>query len=98
MNIGKVIGTVVSSQKDPKFSGLKLLLVQPYQAKTGGLATGGSAVVAVDCVGSGQGEWVMYTQGSSARQTECTKNVPTDAVIVGIVDTLEIEGKKVERP
>lgn len=98
MNIGKVIGTVVSSQKVPKFQGLKLLMVQPYVNHGGKLEAEGPCVVSVDCVGAGIGELVMYTQGSSARMTDCTKDVPADAVIVGIVDNIEIEGHSVKRP
>jgi len=97
MNIGKVIGTVVASQKIPKFHGLKLLLVQPQVSRSGKLEAEGGAVVAVDCVGAGNDELVMYTQGSSARMTECTKDVAADAVIVGIIDSIEIDGKTVKR-
>lgn len=98
MFLAKVIGNVVSTQKDPRFSGMKLLLIQPYINKEGVLVTSGSSVVAVDSVGAGTGECVLFTQGSSARLTDMTKDKPVDAVIVGIVDSIEVDGKRVEKP
>ena len=98
MFIAKVIGNVVSTQKIEKFRGMKLLLIQPYISRDGKLAISGSSVVAVDSVGAGEGEWVMFTQGSSARLTETTKDLPVDAVVVGIVDTVEVGGRRVEKP
>ncbi len=98
MFLAKVIGSVVSTQKDPRFSGMKLLLIQPYINKDGVLVTSGSSVVAVDSVGAGAGECVLFTQGSSARLTDTTKDKPVDAVIVGIVDSVEVDGKRVEKP
>lgn len=90
MNIGKVIGTVVSSRKDPKLEGLKLLLVQ--QADVNGNPKG-SHVVAIDSVGAGPGEIVLYCAGSSARQTDSTQNRPVDAVVMAIIDEIEIGGE-----
>lgn len=98
MFLAKVIGNVVSTQKNQKFCGMKLLLVQPYIVRDGRLQSSGSSVVAVDSVGAGSGECVLFTQGSSARLTPATKDAPVDAVIVGIVDTLEVEGASVEKP
>ena len=98
MFIAKVIGNVVATQKNVKFQGMKLLLIQPYINREGKLVTSGSSVVAVDSVGSGVGECVLFTQGSSARLTPTTKEAPVDAVIVGIVDSIEIDGAKVEKP
>jgi microcompartment protein CcmK/EutM len=98
MFLGKVIGNVVATQKDPKFLGFKLLLVQPYVNREGGLVVSGSSIVAVDSVGAGEGECVLFTQGSSARLTPGTKEAPVDAVIVGIVDTIEIGGREVAKP
>ena len=86
MNVGKVIGTVVASRKDPKLEGLKLLLVQ--QTDLTGTAKG-AQVVAVDSVGAGLGELVLYCAGSSARQTDSTQNRPVDTVIMAIVDEIE---------
>lgn len=98
MFVAKVIGNVVATQKNAKFQGMKLLLVQPYIVKDGQLASSGSSVVAVDSVGAGIGECVLFTQGSSARLTPATKEAPVDAVIVGIIDTVEVNGKQLEKP
>jgi microcompartment protein CcmK/EutM len=98
MFIAKVIGNVVSTQKIAKFRGMKLLLIQPYISREGKLQASGSSVVAVDSVGAGVGECVMFTQGSSARLTPTTKDAPVDAVIVGIVDSVEVEGATLEKP
>jgi len=98
MFLAKVIGNVVATQKHAKFQGMKLMLIQPYIAKERSLTPSGSSVVAVDSVGAGLGECVLFTQGSSARLTPATKEAPVDAVIIGIVDTVEIEGKTVEKP
>jgi len=98
MFIAKVIGNVVSTQKNEKLRGMKLLLVQPYISKEGRLQISGSSVVAVDSVGAGIGECVLFTTGSSARLTPATKETPVDAVIVGIVDAVEVEGVVLEKP
>lgn len=98
MFLGKIIGNIVATQKDPKFSGMKLLLVQPHINKEGALVPSGSSVVAVDSVGAGQGECVLFTQGSSARLTAATRDAPVDAVIVGIVDSVEVNGARLEKP
>ena len=90
MNVGKVIGTVVASRKDPKLEGLTLLLVQ--NTDLAGSAKG-SQVVAVDAVGAGLGEIVLYCAGSSARQTDVTQNRPVDHVIMAIVDEIESGGE-----
>jgi microcompartment protein CcmK/EutM len=98
MFIAKVIGNVVSTQKSEKFRGMKLLLIQPHINREGRLEISGSSVVAVDSVGAGIGECVLFTQGSSARLTPATKDAPVDAVIVGIADTVEVDGKILEKP
>src|ERR1700689_1489772 len=98
MFIAKVIGNVVATQKNDKFRGMKLLLIQPYVTKESVLVVSGSSVVAVDSVGAGVGECVLFTQGSSARLTPATKDAPVDAVIVGIVDTVEVGGATVAKP
>ena len=98
MFIAKVIGNVVATEKNAKFRGMKLLLIQPYISKNSHLEVSGSSVVAVDSVGAGAGECVLFTQGSSARLTPTTKDAPVDAVIVGIVDTVEVDGKILEKP
>jgi microcompartment protein CcmK/EutM len=91
MQLGKIIGTVVSTQKDEKLTGLKFHVVKnvDFDGKT----TSGF-VVAVDSVGAGVGEVVLTAAGSSARQTDITKDKPVDAVIMAIVDTIEIDGEK----
>lgn len=91
MQLARVIGTVVSSRKDPGISGFKLLLLQDANPET--LAPGGF-VVAVDAVGAGVEEYVLYATGSSARQTVITKDRPCDAVVMAIVDQWSIEGEQ----
>ena len=98
MFLAKVIGNVVSTQKNERFLGSKLMLIQPYITREGKLVESGSSVVSVDSVGAGEGEFVMFTQGSSARLTDTTKDLPVDAVIVGIVDTVEVAGRRLEKP
>ena len=89
MLLGKVVGTVVSTRKEPTLDGSKLLLVRGLDLDAKLTA---SLVVAVDAVGAGVGEVVLYASGSSARQTEMTKDRPVDATIMAIVDQLEING------
>ena len=89
MNLGKVVGTVVATRKDPSMDGLKFMLVK--HVDTDGKETSGQ-VVAVDAVGVGPGELVLVAMGSSARQTLATKDRPCDAVIMAIVDSWEIGG------
>ena len=94
MFVAKVTGSVVSTQKVDTLVGRKLLVVEPYrlEAKTrGSLVTAGRTFVAVDTVGAGEGEYVLITQGSSARLTPETKDLPIDNVIIGIVDTVHID-------
>jgi microcompartment protein CcmK/EutM len=98
MFLAKVIGNVVATQKNAGLSGMKLLLIQPYVTREEALVVSGSSIVAVDGVGAGEGELVMFTQGSSARLTERTKNAPVDAVIIGIVDTVEVGGVQLACP
>lgn len=87
--MGVVVGTVVSTRKDPELSGLKFLIVKGCDFD--GKPTG-SSVVAADSVGAGVGEVVLYASGSSARQTTVTQNRPVDATIMAIVDTVVIDG------
>jgi microcompartment protein CcmK/EutM len=88
MKMGIVTGTVVSTVKQEALLGLKLLVVQ--EADTKGKATGGHFLIAADAVGAGIGDVVLTASGSSARLTDVTKEKPVDAVIVGIVDYVEI--------
>jgi microcompartment protein CcmK/EutM len=92
MLLGRVVGSLVASRKEPLMEGFKFLVVR--QVGMDGKETGGY-VVAVDAVGAGPGEVVMYATGSSARQTVATRDRPCDAVIMAIVDTWEVEGKEV---
>lgn len=89
MLLGKVIGTIVATKKDPELEGLKLLLIK--NADVDGKPTG-SVLVAADSVGAGLGELVLYAAGSSARQTTQTKDRPVDHVVMAIVDQVEVEG------
>ena len=89
MTLGKVIGTVWATRKDPGLTGLALQLVQDVGLDGAPL---GGFTVAVDSVGAGVGETVLVVAGSSARMTGVTQNKPVDAVIVAIVDTLSVEG------
>ncbi len=91
MLLGRVVGTVVSTNKEQELSGLKFLLVRGADVE--GNATG-ALVVAIDAVGAGVGEVVLYASGSSARQTRVTKDRPVDATIMAIVDSIELEGKQ----
>lgn len=90
MFLGKVIGTVWSTKKDENLVGSKFLIVRQldlnYNEKE-------NFVVAVDSVGAGEGEVVLVATGSSSRQTNITKNKPVDAVIMAIVDKLDISLK-----
>ncbi len=90
MLIARVVGDVVSTIKDDKIIGRKLLIVREVTAQN---EIVGKPIVAVDTVDAGIGEVVLIAQGSSARQTAFTKETPTDAVIMAIVDSLEVEGK-----
>jgi ethanolamine utilization protein EutN len=94
MFIAKVTGAVVATEKVDTLVGYKLLVVEPYrlepqERKT--LITTGRTFVAVDMLGAGKGDFVLITQGSSARLTPETKNMPIDTVIVGIVDRVNVE-------
>ena len=94
MFVAKVTGSIVSTQKVESMVGYKLLIVEPYRldAKTRKtLTTTGRTFVSVDTLGAGVGDYVMITQGSSARLTPETKGVPVDCVIVGIVDNVHID-------
>jgi microcompartment protein CcmK/EutM len=96
MFVAKVTGSIVATQKVASMTGHKLLVVEPYRidpADRDRLVTTGRTFVAVDTVGAGQDEFVLIVQGSSARLTPETKNLPVDATIIGIVDTVHIDQK-----
>ena len=89
MFLAKVTGSLVATQKLDSMRGHKLLLVEPYRLDPEShtsLVSTGRTFVAVDSLGAGEGEMVLLCQGSSARLTPETKNLPIDAVIIGIVD------------
>jgi len=88
--LGRVAGTLVATKKEPTMEGLKLLVVRYLDVD--GSETG-QTVVAADAVGAGVDEVVMVASGSSARQTEATRDRPCDAVVMAIVDTWEVEGE-----
>ena len=91
MKLAKVLGTVVATEKDSKLQGFKFLMLGLWGHDNKPV---GGSVVAVDAVGAGVGEMVLYASGSSARQTERTDKKPVDAVVMAIVDSWEIEGKE----
>lgn len=90
MLIAKVVGSAVSTIKDEKLIGVKLLVVRETD-ETG--TPKGKPMVAIDTVGAGTGDLVLTASGSSARQTDITQNRPVDAVIMAILDSLEVDGK-----
>jgi len=90
LELGRIAGTVVATQKSEGLVGYKLLVVDLL--KTDGEITG-TNLVALDTVGAGMGETVIVVRGSSARQAEGMTAVPVDASIIAIVDSIEVEGK-----
>ena len=92
MNLGRVTGTLVATRKEPNLEGLPLLIVRQLDER--GEPTG-TYVVAVDSVGAGVDEVVLYASGSSARQTEATRDKACDAVIMAIVDQWDLDGETV---
>lgn len=98
MFLAKVEGAVVATKKDANLNGRKLLLVRPMlvdDQDPGRFRPGLNTIVAVDSVGAGEGELVMFCQGSSARLAPNLKSAPVDAVIIGIVDAVEVLGKEI---
>ncbi len=98
MFVAKVTGSIVATEKVETMRGQKLLVVEPYrlnQAKRDQLESTGRTFVAVDMLGSGVGDFVLIAQGSSARFTPETQKLPIDCVVIGIVDTVNIEKKEV---
>ena len=89
---------MVATQKAVSMTGHKLLVVEPYrldEKSRDRLVSTGRTFIAVDTLGAGEGQFVLVTQGSSARLTPETKSLPIDAVVIGLVDTVRIEGKEV---
>ena len=98
MFLAKVEGSVVATKKDPSMAGRKLLLVRPQlvdEKDPTKLRPGVNTIVAVDSVGAGVGELVLFCQGSSARLAPNLKEAPVDAVVIGIVDVVDVFGKQI---
>ncbi len=95
MLLARVVGTVVSTVKEERLEGIKLLLLEKIDAAT--MKGRNDFVVALDAVGAGKDEIVFYVGGSSSRQTDVTSGKPSDATVIGIVDNLELDGKTVYR-
>ena len=98
MFLARVEGAVVSTKKDPSMNGRKLLLLRPQLVDDKDptkFRAGVNTIVAVDSVGAGVGELVLFCQGSSARLAPNLKEAPVDAVIIGIVDSVDVLGKQI---
>jgi ethanolamine utilization protein EutN len=98
MFLARVEGSVVATKKDPSMNGRKLLLVRPQlvdEKDPTKFRNGSNTIIAVDSVGAGIGELVLFCQGSSARLAPNLKDAPVDAVIIGIVDTVDVMGREI---
>jgi len=98
MFLAKVEGSVVATKKDAGMAGRKLLLIRPQlvdDQDPSKFKAGTNTIVAVDSLGAGIGELVMFCQGSSARLAGGLKEAPVDAVIIGIVDVVDVLGKQI---
>jgi ethanolamine utilization protein EutN len=98
MFLAKVEGTVVSTKKEASMGGRKLLLLRPQlvdDKDPGKFRPGINTVVAVDSIGAGLNEMVMFCQGSSARLAAGLKDAPVDAVVIGIVDSVDVLGRQI---
>jgi microcompartment protein CcmK/EutM len=98
MFIAKVTGSLVSTQKVSSMVGYKLLIVEPYRLEAThreSLVTTGRTFVAVDMLGAGEGDYVLIVQGSSARLTPETKELPIDTVVIGLVDQVRVDNHSV---
>lgn len=98
MILAIVEGSVVATKKNSKMTGSKFLLVRPLvldspTAKE--FKKGQSTIVAVDALGAGEGEVVLLVQGSSARLASTDKEAPVDAVVIGLVDTVDLNKRKI---
>ncbi len=98
MFLARVEGSVVSTKKEASMNGRKLLLLRPQlvdEKDPTKFRPGLNTIVAVDTLGAGIGELVMFCQGSSARLAAGMKEAPIDAVIIGIVDSVDVLGKQI---
>ena len=101
MFLARVIGSVVSTKKDEAMKGRKLVVLRPLlvdESNPAQFRPGSNTVVALDSLGAGLDEVVLFCQGSSARQASGMKTLPVDAVIVGIVDTVDVLNNKIYPP
>ncbi len=99
MFLARVIGSLVATRKDAAMTGRKLLLLRPLlvdEADPAKLRPGVNTVVAVDALGAGVNDVVLFCQGSSARMAEGMKPLPIDAVTIGIVDTVDVMNKRIQ--
>ncbi len=98
MFLARVEGSVVATKKDSNMSGRKLLLLRPQlvdDKDPSQFRPGTNTIVAVDSIGAGIGELVLFCQGSSARLASGMKEAPIDAVVIGIVDVVDVLGKQI---
>jgi len=98
MFLATVEGSVVATKKDPSMSGRKLLVLRPQLVDDRDptrFRPGVNTIVAVDSVGAGVGEMVLFCQGSSARLAPNLKDAPVDAVVIGIVDVVDVLGQEI---
>ena len=98
MFIAQVTGSVVATQKAATMTGHKLLVVEPYRLDEKSrtrLVSTGRTFIAGDTLGAGEGQFVLVTQGSSARLTPDTKSLPIDAVVIGLIDSVRVDGTDV---
>jgi ethanolamine utilization protein EutN len=101
MFLARVIGHVVATKKDAAMNGRKLLLLRPLvvdESDPARLRPGNNTVVAVDALGAGRDEIVLFCQGSSARAAEGMKTLPIDAAVIGIVDSVDVLNKRIQPP
>jgi ethanolamine utilization protein EutN len=91
MLLGKVVGKVWSTRKESRITGLKLLIVQPLDQRQHPY---GNVLIAGDQIGAGIGEQVVVVQGSSARTAIPEQELPVDAVVIGIIDNIELDERQ----
>ncbi|NJO42065.1 MAG: EutN/CcmL family microcompartment protein [Cyanobacteria bacterium CRU_2_1] len=91
MQIARVCGTVVSTHKEPSLTGVKFLIVHLIDEEGNPLP---GYEVAADTVGAGIGEWVLISRGSAARQTPSSESRPLDALVIGIIDTVSVDNRR----
>jgi len=98
MFLARVEGAIVATKKQESLNGRKLLLLRPQlvdESNPARFKSGANTIVAVDSVGAGSGELVLFCQGSSARLAQHLKDAPVDAVVIGIVDSVDVLGNQI---